>query len=82
MQNSVLDPSFVPADTYGSFLIYQHIAIQFDQQHMLKMLSSSSVCFWSKSGVYMYVDVCLGFQFYCIDELVHFEANTILVLLL
>ena len=54
--------SFVQGNKYGSIWILQHAIIQFDQYHLLKMLSYFQCVFFykKKSGVHCYVDLYLN----------------------
>ena len=74
---------FVQFGRYGSVLILQ-IAIEFDQQHFLKMLSFPNAYFWllcQKSCVHRCVDLHVGLQFDFIDQYIYFYDNAVLFLL-
>lgn len=56
-----------------TLLILLHVAIQFKQHHLLKIMSFSSVYFWlnyHKSG--RCAELCQGLQLHCIDARVCF----------
>lgn len=57
-----------------------HAAIQFDRHHFLKMLSFVQCLFLASLSeircVHRHVDLCLGLQFYPIDQHFYFVVNT------
>lgn len=58
---------FCAGDKYGSIRTILHATIQFDQHHLLRMLSFSSLYFWvlcKNWSVYRCMFLSLGLQFY------------------
>jgi hypothetical protein len=66
-----LDLSFVQSDKYGSTFIFLHTEYQFNQHHLLKMLSLSIYIFYffakDQTSISMWV-LFLGLQLYTIDQ--------------
>lgn len=64
------------------FLIFLHVAIQFDQHHLLKCMSFLHCIFWThykkKSRSFRNMNLYMSPQFYSMDERICFYAYTML----
>jgi hypothetical protein len=76
--------SFMQGGKYGSICILLHAVIQFDQDHLLKMLCLHCITLasLSKLSVHRCVVLYLSLQFNYIDQPICFYANTMQFLLL
>lgn len=85
-----LELSFLQIKKYGFSILLLHLAIQFAQYPLLKMLPLLQYYFClckkkrkkRKSGVCRYGDLCKSLQFYSIDQCVCFCARIMLLFIL
>ena len=71
MLMSFLKLNFVQGDKYGSICILLHADIQCEKASFVEVAIFSTVYLWllyKVSGVHRYVDLCLGLQFYSINQ--------------